>query len=99
MLDLVYIEYEGCGCCVWTGRRLVLDLVPNQTSRNHTWFKSSQKKEDKYAAYYVWSDTNPGWVSQVGIIVFSVLLLGRFHSVHILTSHFQIKFRGNSPCD
>lgn len=34
--------------------RLVIDFIPNHTSMNHTWFMKSQKKEDKYADYYIW---------------------------------------------
>lgn len=44
-----------------TGRRLIMDFVPNQTSKNHTWFQSSQKKEGKYDSYYVWAKTDNGW--------------------------------------
>ncbi|KAL8590338.1 hypothetical protein ACOMHN_006454 [Nucella lapillus] len=43
------------------GQQVIIDLIPNQTSRNHTWFVQSRKKADKYVNYYVWSDTNPGW--------------------------------------
>ncbi|XP_076463436.1 amino acid transporter heavy chain SLC3A1-like [Babylonia areolata] len=43
------------------GKQVIIDLIPNQTSRNHTWFMESKKEADKYIDYYVWSDTNPGW--------------------------------------
>lgn len=35
--------------------RLVLDFIPNHTSKNHTWFMKSRNKEDKYGDYYVWA--------------------------------------------
>ncbi|XP_076441951.1 amino acid transporter heavy chain SLC3A1-like [Babylonia areolata] len=42
------------------GKRVIMDLIPNQTSRNHTWFMKSQKEEGKYASYYVWADPKAG---------------------------------------
>ena len=42
--------------------RLVIDFIPNHTSRNHTWFMKSQQKEDPYTNYYIWapcSETDP----------------------------------------
>ncbi|XP_033734757.1 probable maltase [Pecten maximus] len=35
--------------------RIILDFIPNHTSRNHTWFESSRKKEGEYKDYYVWA--------------------------------------------
>jgi glycosidase len=40
--------------------RLVLDFIPNHTSKNHTWFMKSRNKEDKYGDYYVWSRCDSG---------------------------------------
>ncbi|KAL8589851.1 hypothetical protein ACOMHN_020854 [Nucella lapillus] len=42
------------------GKRIIMDLIPNQTSRNHTWFTRSQKRHGKYADYYVWADRVAG---------------------------------------
>lgn len=50
-----------CKKLVKQGKQVIIDLIPNQTGRNHTWFKQSQKKKDKYTDYYIWSDTNLGW--------------------------------------
>lgn len=33
-----------------------MDFVPNHTSDQHTWFKNSIEKHDKYADYYIWKD-------------------------------------------
>lgn len=39
--------------------RIVMDLVLNHTSDEHTWFKQSRSdKNSPYRDYYVWSDTN-----------------------------------------
>ena len=47
------------------GKRVIMDLIPNQTSRNHTWFMRSQKKEGKYTNYYVWANQTNNWVSVI----------------------------------
>lgn len=36
--------------------QVILDLVPNHTSNQHTWFNSSLHNETKYADYYIWHD-------------------------------------------
>ncbi|CAC5402502.1 SLC3A1 [Mytilus coruscus] len=52
--------------------RLVIDFIPNHTSRNHTWFVSSQNKQDPYTDYYVWRPCTKGgqmpnnWLSVYG---------------------------------
>ncbi|XP_071160041.1 amino acid transporter heavy chain SLC3A1-like [Mytilus edulis] len=52
--------------------RLVVDFIPNHTSRNHTWFVSSQNKQDPYTDYYVWKPCTKGgampnnWLSVYG---------------------------------
>ncbi|XP_069116458.1 maltase A3-like [Argopecten irradians] len=35
--------------------RIILDFIPNHTSRNHTWFQKSMRKEGDYTDYYVWA--------------------------------------------
>jgi len=47
-------------------RRVIMDLIPNQTSRNHTWFMKSQISEGKYIDYYIWSKSNNGWKREDG---------------------------------
>jgi len=54
--------------------KLLLDFIPNHTSRKHPWFKSSVKNEPGYVDFYIWhpgsktSDGTPprppnNWVS------------------------------------
>lgn len=49
---------------------MILDLIPNQTSKKHAWFQASQKEEEPYRDYYVWAAGDPSqppndWVSHV----------------------------------
>jgi len=37
--------------------KLIMDFIPNQTSREHEWFQKSVKREDPYTDYYVWADS------------------------------------------
>ncbi|CAH1784273.1 unnamed protein product [Owenia fusiformis] len=47
------------------GLRVIMDFVPNHTSRKHPWFVASQKgKNNSYSDYYIWSDNIPNnWLS------------------------------------
>lgn len=59
------------------GKRVIVDLIPNQTSRNHTWFKeSSQKKDGKYSDYYIWADSSNGWTRKDGSSMWEKLPAG-----------------------
>lgn len=42
----------------FAGMKIMLDLIPNHTSRNHTWFKASAKRDGKFTDYYVWAGTD-----------------------------------------
>ncbi|XP_060071120.1 probable maltase [Ylistrum balloti] len=51
--------------------RIILDFIPNHTSRNHTWFEMSKKKDAKYKDFYVWASCTPttkpnNWLSVYG---------------------------------
>jgi alpha-glucosidase len=55
------------------GIRILLDLVPNHTSHEHAWFKSSRaSRSSPHRDWYVWRDPAPGggppnnWVSAFG---------------------------------
>ncbi|GFO35380.1 alpha-amylase [Plakobranchus ocellatus] len=37
------------------GKKVILDLIPNQTSKKHPWFVKSVKEEGDYKDYYVWA--------------------------------------------
>ncbi|ESO93633.1 hypothetical protein LOTGIDRAFT_119072 [Lottia gigantea] len=45
---------------------LILDFIPNHTSRNHTWFQKSQRGEIGFEDYYVWADKDNGWKNDGG---------------------------------
>ncbi len=55
------------------GIKLLLDLVPNHTSSEHTWFKESRSSRDNLKRdWYIWRDARPdgsppnNWVSAFG---------------------------------
>ncbi len=41
--------------------RLIMDLVVNHTSDQHTWFQRSRRGEDGYDDYYIWRDAEEGY--------------------------------------
>ncbi len=46
------------------GIRVILDWVPNHTSRDHPWFQAAQDPASPYRNWYLWSETKPiagGW--------------------------------------
>lgn len=52
-----------------TDMRLILDFIPNHTSKKHPWFVGSQKGEaNKYNDYYIWKNCNEtnNWLSVYG---------------------------------
>ncbi|XP_021344624.1 neutral and basic amino acid transport protein rBAT-like [Mizuhopecten yessoensis] len=51
--------------------RIILDFIPNHTSKNHTWFQMSRKNDPDYKDYYVWmpctqTDMPNNWMSVNG---------------------------------
>jgi len=34
--------------------KLILDFIPNHTSRKHPWFQSSEKNESSHVDFYIW---------------------------------------------
>ncbi len=48
------------------GIRVVIDLVINHTSTDSAWFKASNSGDPNYRDWYIWSDTNPGYLGPWG---------------------------------
>ena len=38
------------------GMKVIMDFIPNHTSKKHEWFLKSVKQEGKYTDYYVWKN-------------------------------------------
>lgn len=48
------------------GIRVILDLVPNHTARDHPWFRAAAAGEPGARDRYVWRDHDPGWTGLGG---------------------------------
>ncbi len=46
--------------------RVIIDMVLNHTSSQHPWFKQAQDPKSPYRNWYIWSDTDPGYVGPMG---------------------------------
>lgn len=46
--------------------RIIMDLVLNHTSAQHPWFKSAMTPGSEYRDWYVWSETDPGFLGPWG---------------------------------
>jgi len=42
------------------GLKLILDFVPNHSSKEHEWFKKSVVKEEPYTDFYIWKQPKAG---------------------------------------
>jgi len=42
------------------GKKVILDLIPNQTSKKHEWFQKSQAGDSMYKDYYIWKKAGDG---------------------------------------
>jgi maltose alpha-D-glucosyltransferase / alpha-amylase len=49
------------------GIRVIVDLVVNHTSDQHTWFQRARKNDPKYHDYYVWRKDDPGDTSDQAV--------------------------------
>lgn len=61
------------------GIRIILDLVINHTSSQHPWFQSALDPASKYRNWYIWSDTNPGYMGPWGEQVWHKALGGQYY--------------------
>lgn len=43
------------------GFKVMLDWVPNHTSRNHPWFQAARDPKSDKHDWYVWRPSDPGW--------------------------------------
>lgn len=43
------------------GIRVILDWVPNHSSREHSWFQAALDPKNAKRDWYLWRDQNPGW--------------------------------------
>jgi alpha-amylase len=48
------------------GIRVIIDYVLNHTSDQHPWFKAALDPASPYRSWYIWSDTNPGYLGPWG---------------------------------
>lgn len=48
------------------GIKVIIDLVLNHTSSQHPWFTQSASNANDFRDWYVWSDTNPGFLGPWG---------------------------------
>jgi alpha-amylase len=48
------------------GLHVLIDLVVNHTAIDHPWFVASEAGDPAYADWYIWSDTNPGYLGPWG---------------------------------
>lgn len=63
------------------GIRVILDLVLNHTSDQHPWFAQSKDPTSKYRNWYVWSDTDPGYLGPSGQVVWHPSASGFYYGV------------------
>jgi len=55
------------------GIKVIVDLVLNHTSSQHPWFTDAGKDLGDPADYYLWSDSNPGWLGPSGQVAWHEL--------------------------
>ncbi len=48
------------------GIKVIIDFVLNHTSDQHPWFQASRDPTSKYRNWYIWSDTDPGYLGPWG---------------------------------
>ncbi len=63
------------------GIRVIIDLVLNHTSSQHPWFLASQDPASPYRDWYIWSDTDPGYVGPSGEEVWHASASGYYYGL------------------
>ena len=48
------------------GIKVIVDLVINHTGFDHPWFQASRAEDPVYRGWYVWEDSNPGFLGPWG---------------------------------
>lgn len=60
---------------LFTGLKLILDMVPNHSSDEHEWFIKSVNRIDPYTDYYVWLDGDAPGVPPTNWVSFHIVSL------------------------
>jgi alpha-amylase len=63
------------------GIRVIVDLVLNHTGRDHPWFAASDAGDPAYRDWYIWSETNPGYLGPWGQRVWYEGSEGYFYAI------------------
>ena len=63
------------------GIRVILDLVLNHTSDQHPWFIAAQDPNSPYRNYYIWTDTDPGYLGPWGEKVWYKTPTGYYYAI------------------
>ncbi|WP_169787295.1 alpha-amylase family glycosyl hydrolase [Bellilinea caldifistulae] len=61
------------------GIKVIIDLVINHTSTQHTWFKQALESESPFYDYYIWQDENPGYSGPQGQVVWHRASNGKYY--------------------
>lgn len=52
--------------CEQRGIRVIIDLVLNHGSSQHSFFTQSKNRDSQYRDWFLWEDSNPGWAGPWG---------------------------------
>jgi alpha-amylase len=63
------------------GIRIIIDLVLNHTSERHPWFRASRSPDSEFRDWYVWEDSDPGFLGPWGQQVWHRTATGYYYGV------------------
>jgi alpha-amylase len=63
------------------GIRIIIDLVLNHTSERHPWFRASRSPDSEYRDWYVWEESDPGFLGPWGQRVWHRTATGYYYGV------------------